>query len=172
MKHILLFAGLVAISTVGAQAHIGWDLATCTQKYGQEVKPLTRGNAGEVHYFTVGDMGLTVTLRNDKVKKIVYRKMSGQTFSSEEIDILQKKNQADILGWEGIEWLQTLSNPESGTQIWLLNRQGVTGFQSFITNQATSPDRPAYVFVIRTWDQISVDREAAMQDKLDKMRNL
>ena len=54
MKRILLFAALAAISTVGAQTHIGWDLATCIQKYGDEAKPLKKSNAGEIHYFTAG----------------------------------------------------------------------------------------------------------------------
>ena len=59
MKRILLLAAaLVAISAVGAQAHIGWDLATCIQKYGDESKLLKKGNAGEIHYFTAGDMGI------------------------------------------------------------------------------------------------------------------
>src|SRR5271170_4373079 len=98
MRRILLLAALVAISTVGAQAHIGWDLATCIQKYGEESKPLKKGNAGEIHYFNAGDLVINVTLRNDKVKSISYRKITGETFSSEETDILQKKNQTEILG--------------------------------------------------------------------------
>src|SRR3984957_12506342 len=107
MKRILLLAvALVAISAVGAQAHIGWDLATCIQRYGEESKPLKRGNAGDVHYFTAGDMGISVILRNDKVKSITYRKISGQPFSSEETDILQKKNQTEMLGCDGIDWVE------------------------------------------------------------------
>jgi hypothetical protein len=172
MKRIpLLAAALVAISTVGAQAHIGWDLATCIQKYGSESKSLKKGNAGEIHYFTVGDMGINVTLRNDKVKSISYRKISGQTFSSEETDILQKKNQAEILGCEGIEWIQNL-NAQNGAQIWTLARQEKSELQSVLVNKAAASERPAYVLVIRTWDQISVDQGGDHQDQLDKMNNL
>ena len=171
MRRILLLAALVAISTVGAQAHIGWDLSTCIQRYGDESKPLKRGNAGEVHYFTVGDLGVTVTLRNDKVKSISYRKISGETFSSEETDILQKKNQTEILGCEGIEWIQN-SNALNGTQIWTLTRQEKSELQSVLINKAGTSERPAYVLVIRTWDQILVDQDAGKQDQLDKMRNL
>jgi hypothetical protein len=172
MKRIpLLAAALVAISTVGAQAHIGWDLATCIQKYGNESKSLKKGNAGEIHYFTVGDMGINVTLRNDKVKSISYRKISGQTFSSEETDILQKKNQAEILGCEGIEWIQNL-NAQNGAQIWTLARQEKSELQSVLVNKAAASERPAYVLVIRTWDQISVDQGGDHQDQLDKMNNL
>jgi hypothetical protein len=166
---LLLAAALVAVST--AQAHIGWDLATCIQKYGDESKPLKKGNAGEIHYFTAGDMGIAVTLRNDKVKSISYRKISGKTFSPEETDILQKKNQTEILGCEGIEWIQNL-NAQNGTQVWSLIRQEKPELQSVQINQAATPERPAYVLVIRTWDQISVDQDAARQDQLDKMRNL
>jgi hypothetical protein len=170
MKRILLLAAaLVAVST--AQAHIGWDLATCIQKYGDESKPLKKGNAGEIHYFTAGDMSIAVTLRNDKVKSISYRKISGKTFSPEETDILQKKNQTEILGCEGIEWIQNL-NAQNGTQVWSLIRQEKPELQSVQINQAATPERPAYVLVIRTWDQISVDQDAARQDQLDKMRNL
>jgi hypothetical protein len=172
MKRILLLAAtLVAISTVGAQAHIGWDLAACIQRYGDESKPLKKGNAGEVHYFTAGDLGISVTLRNDKVKSISYRKISGKTFSTEETDILQKKNQTEILGCEGIEWIRNL-NAQSGTQVWSLSRQEKPELQSVLIDQAITPERPAYVLVIRTWDQISVDQDAARQDQLDKMRNL
>jgi hypothetical protein len=172
MKRILLLAAaLVAISTVGAQAHIGWDLATCIQRYGDESKPLKKGNAGEIHYFAAGDMGISVILRNDKVKSISYRKISGQTFSAEETDILQKKNQTEILGCEGIEWIPNLNAP-NGTQVWSLTRQEKHELQSVLINKAATSERPAYVLVIRTWDQISVDQDAATQDQLDKMRNL
>jgi hypothetical protein len=37
-----LLAALVALSTIGAQAHIRWDLATGIQKYGEESKPLKK----------------------------------------------------------------------------------------------------------------------------------
>jgi hypothetical protein len=172
MKRILLLAAaLVAISTVGAQAHIGWDLATCIQRYGDESKPLKKGNAGEIHYFTAGDMGISVTLRNDKVKSISYRKISGQTFSAEETDILQKKNQTEILGCEGIEWIPNLNVP-NGAQVWSLTRQEKPELQSVLINKAATSERPAYVLVIRTWDQIFVEQDAATQDQLDKMRNL
>ena len=172
MKRILLFAAaLVAISTVGAQAHIGWDLATCIQRYGDEAKPLKKGNAGEIHYFTTGDMGISVILRNDKVKSIAYRKISGETFSAKETDILQKKNQAEVLGCEGIEWIQN-PNAQNGTQVWTLTRQEKPELQSVLINKAATFERPAYVLVIRTWDQISVDQDANTQDQLDKMRNL
>jgi hypothetical protein len=172
MRRILLFAtALVAISTVGAQAHIGWDLSTCILKYGEESKPLTRGNAGEIHYFTAGDMGITVILRNDKVKSIAYRKISGQTFTSEESDILQKKNQTEILGCDGIDWVQNF-NVSSGTEVWSLARHDKGELQSVLVNKGTTAGKPAYVLVIRTWDQILVDQDAAKQDRLDNMRNL
>jgi hypothetical protein len=172
MKRILpLAAALVVISTVGAQAHIGWDLATCIQRYGDESKPLKKGNAGEIHYFNAGDMSISVVLRNDKVKSISYRKISGKTFSTEETDILQKKNQTEMLGCEGIEWIRNF-NTQIGTEVWSLTRQERPELQSVQINQAATPERPAYVLVIRTWDQISVDKDAATQDQLDKMRNL
>jgi hypothetical protein len=170
-RALLLAANLAVVLTAGAQAHIGWDLSTCITRNGEESKPLKKGNAGEVHYFTAGDMGITVTLRNDKVKSISYRKISGKTFSTEESDILQKKNQTEILGCEGIEWIQNL-NTQNGTQVWSLSRQEKPELQSVLIDQATTPDRSAYVLVIRTWDQISVDQDAARQDQLDKMRNL
>ena len=113
----------------------------------------------------------SVTLRNDKVKSISYRKISGQTFSSEETDILQKKNQAEILGCEGIEWIQNL-NAQNGAQIWTLTRQEKSELQSVLVNKAATSERPAYVLVIRTWDQISVDQGGDHQDQLDKMNNL
>jgi hypothetical protein len=172
MRRILLLAtALVAISTVGAQAHIGWDLATCIQRYGEESKPLKKGNAGEIHYFTAGDMGISVILRNDKVKSIAYRKISGQTFTAEETDILQKKNQIEILGCEGLDWIQNLSD-QNGTQVWSLSRHETPELQSVLINKAATSERPAYVLVIRTWDQILVDKDAATQDRLDNMRNL
>jgi hypothetical protein len=172
MKRILLLAaGLVAVSTVGAHAHIGWDLVSCIQRYGEESKPLKKGNAGEIHYFTAGDVGISVTLRNDKVKSISYRKISGKTFTPEEMDILQKKNQAEILGCEGIEWIQNL-NAHNGAQVWSLSRQDKPELQSVLIDQAVTPERSAYVLVIRTWDKILVDQDAARQDQLDKMRNL
>jgi hypothetical protein len=171
MRRLLLLAALVAISTVGAQAHIGWDLATCIQRYGDESKPLKKGNAGEIHYFTVGDLGVTVTLRNDKVKSISYRKITGETFSSEETDILQKKNQTEILGCEGIDWIQN-PNAQSGRQVWSLSRHDKPELQSVLMDKATTSERPAYVLMIRTWDQILVDQDGARQDQLDKMRNM
>ena len=172
MKRILLFAAaLGAISTVGAQAHIGWDLATCIQRYGDESKPLKKGNAGEIHYFTAGDMGICVILRNDKVKSISYRKISGQTFSAEETDILQKKNQTEILGCEGIDWIQNPYAP-NGRQVWSLSRHDKPELQSVLMDKPTTSQRPAYVLMIRTWDQILVDQDAARQDQLDKMRNM
>jgi hypothetical protein len=66
MNCLLLLTTLVAISTISAQAHIGWDLASCIQRYGEESKPLKKGNAGDIHYFAAGDMTISVTLRNDK----------------------------------------------------------------------------------------------------------
>jgi hypothetical protein len=172
MKRLLLLAaGLVAISAVGAQAHIGWDLATCIQKYGVESQPLKNGNAGQIHYFTAGDVDISVILRNDKVKSISYRKMSGKIFSTEETDILQKKNQTEILGCEGIEWIQN-PNAHNGAQIWLLSRQEKPELQAVLVDQAATSEKPAYVLVIRTWDQILVDQDATRQDQLDKMRNL
>jgi hypothetical protein len=172
MRRILLLAtALGALSTVGAQAHIGWDLSTCIQKYGEESKPLKRGNAGEIHYFTAGDMGITVILRNDKVKSIAYRKISGLTFTSEETDILQKKNQTEILGCDGIDWVQNFKAP-AGTEVWSLDRHYQGELQSVLVNTAATAQKPAYELVIRTFDQIMVDRDAATQDRLDNMRNL
>jgi hypothetical protein len=98
MKRFLIFAALVAISTIGAQAHIGWDLATCIQKYGEESQPLKRGNAGETHYFSAGDMGISVVLRNDKVKSIFYRKISGKTFSPDETAFFAKRTKPNFSG--------------------------------------------------------------------------
>ena len=171
MKRILLLAALVAISTVGAQAHIGWDLAACIQRYGDESKPLKKGNAGEIHYFTAGDLRISVILRNDKVKSISYRKITGETFSTEETDILQKKNQTEILGCEGIDWVQ-VPNVPNGIQAWSLTRHEKLELESVLVDKAAAPERPAYVLMIRTWDQISVDLDAGRQDQLDKMRNL
>jgi hypothetical protein len=172
MKCLLLLTTLVAISTVGAQAHIGWDLASCIQRYGEESKPLKKGNAGDIHYFAAGDMTISVTLRNDKVKSISYRHISGKTFLPEETDALQKKNQAELLGCEGIEWVANPNNDTAnGAQIWSLARQGTDQLQTVLINKATF-EKPDYVLVIRTWDQISVDREGAKQDQLDKLRNL
>jgi hypothetical protein len=37
-----LLAAFVALSTIGAQAHIRWDLATGIQKYGEGSKPLKK----------------------------------------------------------------------------------------------------------------------------------
>jgi hypothetical protein len=105
MKRILLFAA----STVGAHAHIGWDLVSCIQRYGEESKPLKKGNAGEIHYFTAGDLDISVTLRNDKVKSISYRKISGKTFTAEEMDILQKKNQTEISDAKGSNGFRILT---------------------------------------------------------------
>jgi hypothetical protein len=170
-RPLLLAAALVAISAVGAQAHIGWDLATCIQRYGVESKPLKNGNAGEIHYFTAGDVDISVILRNDKVKSISYRKISGKSFSPEETDILQKKNQTEILGCEGIEWIRN-PNVQNRAQVWFLSRQEKPELQSVLIDQGATPEKPAYVLVIRTWDQISVDQDAARQDQLDKMRNL
>src|ERR1700736_1683219 len=72
-----LLAALVALSTIGAQAHIRWDLAT-------GIQAPQKGNAGEIHYFAAGDMNISVILRNDKVKSILYRKVSGEAFSCDE----------------------------------------------------------------------------------------
>jgi hypothetical protein len=171
MKRILLLAALVAVSTVGAQAHIGWDLATCVQRYGDESKPLKKGNAGEIHYFTAGDLVISVTLRNDKVKSISYRKISGETFSSEETDILQKKNQTEILGCEGIDWIP-IPNLPNEIKAWSLTRHEKPELESVLMDKPPTPGRPAYVLMIRTWDQRAVDLDAARQDQLDKMRNL
>ena len=172
MKGILLFAALAAISTVGAQAHIGWDLKTCLDRYGREVRLGKTANAGEIHYFTVndGDMKISVILRNDKVKEIFYRKAFGKNFSPDEIDILQKKNQAELLGYEGIEWSSD-SDSAATTRVWFLTRQDKPGLQSILTNQGTA-EEPGFVLIIRTWDQIAVDKEAAKQDQLDKLKSL
>jgi hypothetical protein len=106
-----------------------------------------------------------------KEKSITYRKISGQTFTNEETDILQKKNQTEMLGCDGIDWVQNV-NDSNGTQVWSLLRHDKGELQSVLVNKATTGDRPAYILVIRTWDQISVDRDAATQDRLDNLRNL
>jgi hypothetical protein len=68
----------------------------------------------------------------------------------------------------GLEWIQNL-NAQNGTQVWSLSRQDKPELQSVLIDQASTPEKPAYVLVIRTWDQISVDQDAARQDQLDKM---
>jgi hypothetical protein len=68
------------------------------------------------------------------VKSISYRKISGKTFSTEETDILQKKNRAEILGCEGIEWIQNL-NAQNGTQLWSLTRQEKPELQSVLIDR-------------------------------------
>ena len=95
-------------------------------------------------------------------------KIPGESFSVDETDILQKKNQAEILGSEGIEWTQDFGPT---AQIWFLTRQEKPELQAVLLNQGTEKT-PAYVLVIRTWDQISVDKEAAKQDQLDKLKAL
>jgi hypothetical protein len=75
------------------------------------------------------------------------------------------------LGCEGIEWIQNL-NAHNGAQVWSLSRQDKPELQSVLIDQAVTPERSAYVLVIRTWDKILVDQDAARQDQLDKMRNL
>jgi hypothetical protein len=95
---------------------------------------------------------------------------SGEIFSSDEIDILHKKNQAELLGCEGIEWIPNPNAP-TGAQIWSLTRQDKPELQTLLIDQGT-PQKSAYVLAIRTWDQISVDREAAKQDQLDKLKGL
>jgi hypothetical protein len=65
------------------------------------------------------------------VKSISYRKISGKTFSPEETDILQKKNQTEILGCEGIEWIQ-IPDVLNGTLIWTLARQQKYELQSVL----------------------------------------
>ena len=84
---------------------------------------------------------------------------------------LQKKNQVAILGCEGIEWIQSL-NTAAGTQNLVFNGQEKPQLQSVVSLIRRPRPRNGYVLVIKTWDQISVDQDAARQVQLDKMTNL
>jgi hypothetical protein len=117
-------AGLIANS---AQARIGWDLKKCQDNYGAEVKPVQTTAFGEVHFFKVGEINLRVVLRNEEVKRILYRKDNGQPFSPDEVEVLQKKNQSELLGAEGIEWTPRIEAHvlKTGAAVWIqsLSRQ-------------------------------------------------
>lgn len=168
MKRILLIATLAAILSTGAQAHIGWSLSDCQARYGAEVKPSKNTNSGEIHYFSVPAAGMTlsVILRNDKVKSIIYRKV-GEKFSIDEIDILQKLNQKEILGCEGIKWIEETDTP-SFVRVWDLTRDGDGQLQAMLTNGDLNDQR----FEIRTWDQIQVETKAIRLDKLDQLKGM
>ena len=124
MKRTLLIAALATILSTSAQAHIGWSLSDCLVRYGPEVKASKNTNSGEIHYFSnrAAEMTLSVILRNDKVKSIIYRK-AGEKFGPDEIDILQKLNQKEILGYEGIKWTEQTDSVGS-MRVWVLSRDG------------------------------------------------
>jgi hypothetical protein len=61
------------------------------------------------------------------------------------------------------------STAPGGAQIWSLTRQDQPELQTVLVDQGSK--KSAYVLVIRTWDQISVDREAGKQDQLDKLKS-
>ncbi len=163
------FATLL-LSAGSASARIGWTLTECINKYGEEVKVTKNTNSGEIHYFSVtrGDLTLKVSviLRNDKVKSIIYRKVS-EPFTYDEIDILQKLNQKEMLGCEGIEWTAELELP-NGVKAWDLFRQGNGQLQSILSNVNINDQR----FEIRTYDQIAVEMKAIQLDKLDQMQGM
>jgi hypothetical protein len=168
MKRTLLIAALAAILSTGAQAHIGWSLSDCKARYGAEVKPSKNTNSGEINYFSVQAAGLTlsVILRNDKVKSIIYRK-AGEKFSLDEIDILQKLNQKEILGCEGIKWTEQ-TDPADSTRVWVLNRDGDHQLQALLSNGSLNDQK----FEIRTWDQSEVETKAIRLDKLDQLQGM
>ena len=111
-------------------------------------------------------MTLSVILRNDKVKSIIYRK-AGEKFSIDEIDILQKLNQKEILGCEGIKWIEETDVP-SFARVWDLTRDGDGQLQAMLTNGDLNDQR----FEIRTWDQIQVEIKAIRLDKLDQLKGM
>jgi hypothetical protein len=183
-------ATLAAISITGAHAqHINSGYLDCVKKYGPEVKSFKETNAGNLHYFTANDLLITVITNCTKVKEIQYRKLSGDQFSTAEIDILQQKNQQGILGGDKYEWAQDFNVPD-GYQVWTLSRLGKVELQAFQVDDgktayvsgivATKDGRPelattkktAFVLVIRTQAQIAVDIEGAKQDKIDQLGNL
>ena len=168
MKRILLIAALAAILSTGAQAHIGWSLSDCKARYGAEVKPTKNTNSGEIHYFSVQAAGMTlsVILRNDKVKSIIYRK-AGEKFSIDEIDILQKLNQKEILGCEGLKWIEE-TDPTANMRVWVLNRDGDPQLQALLSNGSLNDQK----FEIRTWDQSEVETKAIRLDKLDQLQGM
>jgi hypothetical protein len=166
MKRLFLTAACAAFLATGAQAHIGWDLQTCLARYGRESLADKPTNAGDVYFFDAGGMHITVTLRNDKVKSVRYRKV-GEKFTPEEIDILQHTNQKDLIGCEGLEWTQDLSAPKDRS-VWYLVRNGSIELQAILVAGSLND----YILEIRTWDQASVETAAVKQDKLDKLKGL
>jgi hypothetical protein len=166
MKHLLLTMACAAALATGAQAHIGWDLQTCLRKYGEESQADKPTNAGDVYFFRAGGMQITVTLRNDKVKSVRYRKF-GETFTPDEIDILQHNNQKELIGCDGLEWTQDFDVPKDRS-VWYLTRNGKVELQAILVGGNLND----YILEIRTWDQASVETAAVKQDKLDKLKGL
>lgn len=168
MKRIIfIIAALAAIFSTAAQAHIGWSLNDCIAKYGKETKPPKSTNSGEIHYFYVpsSSLSLSVILRNDKVKSIIYREIAS-TFGSDEIDILQQLNQREMLGSEGIKW--TLDVDITGLKVWSLHRDGDGQLQALLTEDNVNGQK----LEIRTYDQINVETNAIRQDKLDQLKGM
>jgi hypothetical protein len=168
MKRTRLIAAFAAILSTSAQAHIGWSLSDCQVRYGAEVKPSKSTNSGEIHYFSiqVAEMTLSVILRNDKVKSIIYRK-AGEKFSPDEIDILQKLNQKEILGCEGIKWTEQ-TDAADRMRVWVLDRDGDHQLQALLSNGSLNDQK----FEIRTWDQSEVETKAIRLDKLDQLKGM
>jgi hypothetical protein len=173
MKRILLpllaVAGFIANS---AQAHIGWDLQKCQETYGLETQSFKTGNNGETHYFRVAGLDVEVVLRNNYVRAIFYRKDLGEKFLSEEIDYLQQKNQAELIGASGYEWITSTELTSERFPVFYvqwLYRQSTPLLQSILV---PGTDKERSFLEIRTWDQIAVDTEAAKQDKLQKLKGL
>jgi hypothetical protein len=100
------------------------------------------------------------------VRSIFYRK-AGEKFLAEEIDVLQKKNQAEILGCEGIEWVAEPLAP-TGTKFWYLIRQDKPELQSLMYPGSLNDT----VLEIRTWDQAAVETNAIKQDQIDKLKGI
>ena len=164
---LLIIAALTAILSIAAQAHIGWSLSECRAKYGIEIKSAKATNSGEVHYFVApaANLAISVIIRGDKVKSVIYQNTDGQVFSSSEIDILQKINQKEMLGCEGIEW-EPVFNVPTGIQLWTLFRQGDGELQAILMGDSDQK------FEIRTWDQIAVEKKAIQLDKLDQLKGI
>ena len=166
-RGLFIIAALAGILSTEAQAHIGWDLNDCIGRYGKEIKESKNTNSGEIHYFYVAtsNLSLSVIMRNDKVKAIIYRK-TGVTFSSDEVDILQQLNQKEMLGCEGIKW--TVDVDIDGLKVWSLHRDGNGQLQALLSDDKLNGQK----FEIRTYDQINVETNAIRQDKLDQLKGM
>jgi hypothetical protein len=166
MKRTLLIAAFAAILSISAQAHIGWSLQQCIDRYGAEVKASKNTNSGEIHYFVKAGYRLSVILRNNKVKSIIYRK-SDEPFTSVEIDIIQKLNQKELLGCEGISWVDNTDVP-NGVKVWDLVREGEEQLQTLLSNGDLNDQK----LEIRTGDQIFVESKAIRLDKQDELTGM